>query len=78
MEVYEEIRRGRSMSCEALRELFKYELKEAYSSGEEKGEVRGKGAAQREIIIKMKSKGYSTSQISELFNMDPEDIEKII
>ena len=78
IEVYEEIRRSSGMSCEALRELFKDELEEAYSNGEERGEIRGKDAAQREIIIKMKNKGYSTSQISELFNMNPEDIEKII
>ncbi len=70
MEVYEEIRRSSGMSCEALRELFKDELSEAYSDGED--------AAQREIIINMHKKGYTLEQISDLINMSEKDIEKII
>lgn len=82
MEVYEEIRRGSGMSCEALRELFKDELKEAYSNGEERGEAhgeaRGKGAAQREIILNMNKNNFTIQQISQATNISVEDIKKII
>ena len=78
MEVYEEIRRGRGMSCEALRELFKDELEEAYSNGEERGETRGKGVAQKEIILNMNKNNFTIQQISQATNISVEDIEKII
>ena len=70
MEVFEEIRRSSGMSCEALRELFKDELNEAYSDGED--------AAQREIILNMYKNNFTVQQISQATNISVEDIEKII
>lgn len=61
--IYEQIRKGDSDMCEALRDLFKDELKEQYQAGEAKGISQGISRGIATTIKNMQENNFTMQQI---------------